>query len=351
MANSIKNTIINWTVAQTPTVQSNEIFTNTINLSNDDDTMNTTIDGSGIVTPNLTTFTINNGDLKFEDEQIVINDKILTFDGEDVVIPENTIAIDQTFDATSTNVLSGVAVAEALKTIPLAWTKNDGDTPPTSYGPGGLAIGPKAKVTETSALAVGYNAKASYANTALGADASAFGGTVYWSVAIGAGAHAYESQSVVVGDGANSHNAYTCAIGRSSLVQGGSYSIALGGKAKVYKSGAIALGYNAKVNDAGAAVISALDTQGKSQTLFYIIGKNTPLANTYEDGMACLGYVVKAEDGTILECGTRKLSELLTNNTNFAPTSLDPDAPEPTPFMPAGITDPIEWAEEITTEI
>ena len=80
------------------------------------------------------------------------------------------------------------------------------------------------------------------------------------------------------------------------------------------------------------------------------MGSGSPLATTYEDGEACLGYVVKDSDGNVTACGTRKLSELLTNNTAFAPAALDLEASAPTPFLPTGITEPIEFdtTEDLT---
>ena len=91
MSNDIKSTAISWSVVQSPTVQSNEISTNTITLNSVDGSSNTTISSEGIITPNLTTFSINNNDLTFNDTEIVIGDKVLTFDGEDEVIPANSV--------------------------------------------------------------------------------------------------------------------------------------------------------------------------------------------------------------------------------------------------------------------
>ena len=91
MSNDIKSTAISWSVVQSPTVQSNEISTNTITLNSVDGSSNTTISSEGIITPNLTTFSINNSDLTFNDTEIVIGDKILTFDGEDEIIPANSV--------------------------------------------------------------------------------------------------------------------------------------------------------------------------------------------------------------------------------------------------------------------
>jgi hypothetical protein len=56
---------------------------------------------------------------------------------------------------------------------------------------------------------------------------------------------------------------------------------------------------------------------------------------------------VRDKNGNITECGTRKLSELLTNNTAFAPATLDLDSDPPTPFLPTGITEPWDEPEQV----
>lgn len=103
------------------------------------------------------------------------------------------------------------------------------------------------------------------------------------------------------------------------------------------------IGNSITLKDPSTAVLAVFTQQDVTQTLLYLIGAGSSLANTYENGEACLGYVVKDSSGNILACGTRKLSELLTNNTAFAPAADD----EATPFMPTGITDPIEFPEEL----
>ena len=79
------------------------------------------------------------------------------------------------------------------------------------------------------------------------------------------------------------------------------------------------------------------------QTLLYIIAAGSELATQYEGGEACLGYVVKESSGNVLACGTRKLSELLTSNTAFAPAAMDLDADPPTPFLPRGVMDSVAF--------
>lgn len=120
-----------------------------------------------------------------------------------------------------------------------------------------------------------------------------------------------------------------------------------GQNSKVTAKAGMAFGNSVTLNDAATVVWGVKTVDGSLQTLLYLMIANSPLATTYENGEACLGYVVKDASGNVTACGTRKLSELLTNNTAFAPAALDLDAPAPTPFLPTGITDPIE-IEELT---
>ena len=112
---------------------------------------------------------------------------------------------------------------------------------------------------------------------------------------------------------------------------------------------AAAYGVQVKSKDVGCSVIGAWNGNETPwgaptvQTLLYLIGANSPLATTYENGEACLGFVVKDTSGNVLSSGTRKLSELLTNNTAFSPASMDLDADPPTPFLPTGAMEPIEF--------
>lgn len=130
----------------------------------------------------------------------------------------------------------------------------------------------------------------------------------------------------------------------------GSSAVALGDSAQASAVNSAALGYKAKNADAGAVLVAANDGAGANSaslfTYLYLIGAGSPLATTYEGGEACLGYVVKDKNGNISACGTRKLSELLTSNTAFAPAALDWDAPAPTPFLPTGIMEPLLESEE-----
>lgn len=198
-------------------------------------------------------------------------------------------------------------------------------------------------------------------------------------ICIGSGATAPRPSAIVIGQNATSststdhiivignniqtsiNSAELITIGRSSTAS--AYSVSLGANAKTYIHGiaigksavatskfSTAIGVGSKAADKGVVAISAWnDASGfdnaSIQTQLYLIGAGSTLANTYEGGEACLGYVTKQTNGTVLACGTRKLSELLTNNTAFAPASMDLDADPPTPFLPTGAMEPIELPE------
>lgn len=226
--------------------------------------------------------------------------------------------IDATYDPTSENAQSGVAVAEALKTVVI---------------PVDLTFSATSTNAQSGTAVAG--ALANYLQ-----NAGSIGGLIQISD--------WHYCQTRVGYSSYSASAYCTAIGARSRAH--QYSTALGYQAQAYVGGTMALGANITVKDTGVAAI-AINNKAEAansdnlQTIFYIISEGSALANTYEDGEACLGYIVRDKNGNVQKAGTRKLSELLTNNTNFTPTSLDPDAPEPTPFLPTGITEPIVFEE------
>ena len=184
------------------------------------------------------------------------------------------------------------------------------------------------------------------------------------NVSLGYNSKALGSQSVAVGVDVASDGDYASAFGRmarcssfggiaigSGNASGLVSAMAIGSGAVASKSFSVAFGYEAASKDKGVVAIAAWGGNPDSahgvniQTTLYLIGQNSPLSNTYENGEACLGYVTKNADGTVLAAGTRKLSELLTNNTTFAPASLDLEAEPPKVFLPTGATDPIEDLE------
>ncbi|MBQ7023046.1 MAG: hypothetical protein IJN29_05655 [Akkermansia sp.] len=143
--------------------------------------------------------------------------------------------------------------------------------------------------------------------------------------------------AVAFGLSATAKGAYCVAVGYEASVRE-DYGVALGYNATVRAEGAVAvgevavcdgmrsvaIGHFAKSQDDDLIVMSVGATTGGSiRTHFCFMGKGSPLANTYEGGEACMGYVVADGDGNLVTSGTRKLSELFTNNVGtFCPTGF-----------------------------
>ena len=168
---------------------------------------------------------------------------------------------------------------------------------------------------------------------------------------LGAGAAVNGNGAVSVGYNASASGISSVAVGSHAKAVHVT-TVALGVSCEASRWHSVAIGNNVKIKDNSAICIGTLATNAENKdtgmyTYFYIIPAGSSLSTTYENGEAFLGYVVKDSSGNVTACGTRKLSELLTNNTAFAPAALDLDAPAPTPFLPTGITDPIE-IEELT---
>lgn len=162
------------------------------------------------------------------------------------------------------------------------------------------------------------------------------------AVAVGKGAKAGQ-QSVAIGFNASANNAeHSVAVGYGASTTAANYSIAIGRAAAASKPSGQVLGYAAKQNNKGCTLIGTWESATRTvQTLLYIIAAGSELAQQYENGEACLGYVVKESSGNILACGTRKLSEILTSNTAFAPAAMDLETAPPTPFLPSGVMDSV----------
>jgi len=73
------------------------------------------------------------------------------------------------------------------------------------------------------------------------------------------------------------------------------------------------------------------------------------LAVQYEDGEACMGYVVKNKTtGELVAAGTQKLSVLFPNNSTFQPATIDENGElvMPKVFHPSDLDLPIEEPSE-----
>lgn len=233
---------------------------------------------------------------------------------------------------------ASVTEANIKKVMPIAWKKGYATAMPTisSSGYDSHVIGFGSKAEGMFCQVIGDRSTAT-ANRGLVIGSDGIAGLS--SIAIGNGL-----------DGTKATGNNCIAIG-SRAEASGKYSIAIGTDAEVTADRSTAIGMSSTAKDPGVTVIAAwgnLDAWAETyykQTCLYLMSEGSTLANTYEDGKACLGYVTKNGSGNVLAAGTRKLSELLTNNTTFAPASLDPEAEPPKVFLPTGATDPIELPE------
>ena len=234
----------------------------------------------------------------------------------------------------------------------------------TTEGSGSITIGAGANTlnngdTESSnSVTIGCKASnISFDSVVIGAQASNENGN---SVAVGAGAKTMIGDAVAVGKNATASSWRTVAVGQSSTASGvwssafGCYSrateqnaTALGIGANAKAQNATAVGYYAVAADVGVMVFRS-ESADRTSTQLYFSGANTPLANTYHGGAPMLGYVTKDSAGNIVAAGTRSLIDLLTDNSTFAPASLDENGEwvMPKVFHPSDLDMPQEEPSE-----
>ena len=232
-------------------------------------------------------------------------------------------------------------------------TLNNGDVESSNS----VTIGCKAENRGADSVVIGAQAK----------NVNDVGANVPASIVIGANARSGSYDNVIIGVGAESLSGNCLVLGNNA--KGWIYNVALGSGAnagqKKYKAHCIALGYNANANegrsvaigsqatanDYGATVIRSTAEDG-TYTQLYFSGANTPLANTYENGEAMMGYVVRDSAGNVMTdaegnamVGTQKLSVLFPNNRGenaFTPAMLGLDdewTPKPM-FRPSDLDMP-----------
>lgn len=206
-----------------------------------------------------------------------------------------------------------------------------------------VAVGPKA-ISGFDSASLGYYSNAEDEGVALGTQTRA-----YYKGSIAIGGTTYDGEAVD-NCGVLTH---LCTIAN------GDAAIAIGRHTYASGAGAIAIGnYIINNNKDSIAIGARPGDQNLSTCLttrLFIMPAGSALANKYEDGAACMGYTVQRGDiyGTsngngdslIIECGTRKLSEIFTNNTAFAPAALDPEV-EHTPFNPDAEASPLPIPEK-----
>jgi hypothetical protein len=221
--------------------------------------------------------------------------------------------------------------------------------------PGGVYIGARATTTRTQnpSVAIGRDAKCGLYGVSIGVGANSTGDH---SVMIGYGANSKHMLDVCLGLFSTAEGSHAVAVG-SSTNAGAQFSTAIGSGSQAKAKSSTAIGANATVNDVGATVIRSTAEDG-TYTQLYFSGANTPLANTYENGEAMMGYVVRDKSGNIMTdaegnamVGTQKLSVLFPNNRGenaFTPAMLGLDdewTPKPM-FRPSDLDMPQEEPTE-----
>lgn len=206
------------------------------------------------------------------------------------------------------------------------------------HGSGGAStkVGDDASASQNESVAIGSFAMATdEGSTAIGSRSSASGRV---SLAVGVAASArgwasmtFGSASLASGDGATAVGASALAEGTQSVAVGeasgalGEFGVAVGNGASVSSRSSSAIGSGAYCGDVGVLALKGGGnaTDGKS-TQIYLIPAGSPMAATYTDGEAGLGYVVLDHiSGSVIAQGVVKLSSVCTDHSSdFAPTNV-----------------------------
>lgn len=193
-----------------------------------------------------------------------------------------------------------------------------------------VVIGAGASGDASKQIAIGANAKTGgWSSLAIGANST----SIHNSVVIGESASAGEVSQVSIGVAASGGAGVS--IGRDAKNGLGGTAIGYGATASTCGT---AIGYGAKSANTGAVVFASRSSYYDEQatiTQLYFAGAGTPLANTYENGEAMMGYVVRDSAGNVMVdaegnamVGTQKLSVLFPNNRGenaFTPAMLNLD--------------------------
>lgn len=229
-------------------------------------------------------------------------------------------------------------------------TLNNGDTESSNS----VTIGCKASNSGADSVVIGASASNTGASAvAIGAGCSSKLG----SVMIGTGSA--DTSSVAIGKGVGSAT-HGIAIGYSTISTkwaafamgyaanaNGEYAMALGQSTKAKANNAIAIGHSATVSDYGATAIRSTAEDG-TYTQLYFSGANTPLANTYANGEAIMGYVTTDSEGNMVASGFKRLSALFDEGSMTQPAILNEDGEweQPKVFKPSDVDMEVEEPSE-----
>ena len=223
-------------------------------------------------------------------------------------------------------------------------TLNNGDTESSNS----VTIGCKALNQGADSVVIGAQARNSAGSKA--------------QVIIGIGATSQGQEQVVIGNNANAGYYNSCAIGSKAstshqeCVALGSgakttqqgRAVAIGANTQASEAAACAIGYKAIAKDEGVIVFASNTRNLSTKTQLYFSGAKTYLANEYYNGEAFMGYTVTDNAGTVLACGTRRMSELFPDNSMTQPASLDENGEwvMPKVFHPSDLDMPQEEPAE-----
>ena len=232
----------------------------------------------------------------------------------------SSVTIDDNPTAGSSNAVSSGGVYSSLHGSGEASTKV-GDDASASQNKS-VAIGSFAKAKGEGSIAIGSRSSASSSvSLALGPGTLAKG----WA------SMTFGCASVASGDGATAVGASAVAEGTQSVAVGeasgalGEFGVAVGNGASVSSRSSSAIGSGAYCGDVGVLVLKGggTATDGKS-TQIYLIPAGSPMAATYTDGEAGLGYVVLDHiSGSVIAQGVVKLSSVCTDHgSDFAPANV-----------------------------
>ena len=218
-------------------------------------------------------------------------------------------------------------------------TLNNGDTESsnsvtigckaTNQGADSVVIGAQASVTNAGGVAIGA-ASISQVN----------------GVGIGTYAKAHGTRNIAIGESATTKTNNNIALGARSKSEGNN-NIAIGYYAAASGTNTIAIGVQATVSDYGATVIRSTAEDG-TYTQLYFSGANTPLANTYANGEAIMGYVTTDSEGNMVASGFKRLSALFDEGTMTQPAILNEDGEweQPKVFKPSDVDMEVEEPSE-----
>lgn len=222
-------------------------------------------------------------------------------------------------------------------------TLNNGDTESSNS----VTIGCKASNTGADSVVIGAQAKGRQKSDIVIGVKAYSGGNVGESIIIGleAGTDDPTGRAIAIGRRAKSKQ-FSVAVGDYAKANSTS-STAIGDTAIASANKTTAIGFKATAADYGATVIRSTAEDG-TYTQLYFSGANTPLANTYTNGEALMGFVTSDKDGNPVASGYKRLSAIFDEGSMTQPATLDEfgEWVQPKVFHPSDLDMPQEEPTE-----